>query len=97
MEKQVVPVAKEMELFIPTEVFRKKSNTFQGTTGRDPFNENVRKTSTEANGTAIFEKFVSKLLDNFRRLSFFPKIWKFREVSVPLGISFRLNTRTTWH
>ena len=32
MGKSVVPVGKEMERFVPTEVFREKSNTFQGIT-----------------------------------------------------------------
>ena len=32
MEKPVVPVGKQMERFVPTENFRKKSNTFRGIT-----------------------------------------------------------------
>ena len=32
MEKPVVPVGKQMEWFVPTENFRKKSNTFRGIT-----------------------------------------------------------------
>ena len=44
---------------------------------------------TKSNGTERFWKFVSKIVDNLRRLSFFPEIWKFRKFPVPFGISTR--------
>ena len=43
---------------------------------------------TESNGTECFEKFVSKISVNLWRLSFFSKIWKFREFSVPIEVLF---------
>ena len=38
---------------------------------------------TKSNGTERFWKLISKILDNLQRLSFFPEIWKFREIPVP--------------
>ena len=42
---------------------------------------------TKSNGTEHFWKFVSKIVDNLRRLFFFLEIWKFRKFPVPFGIS----------
>ena len=45
----------------------------------------------------ISKKIVSKIPDNLERLSFFPKIWKFRKFSVPFGIPFGPGTRVHAH
>ena len=47
---------------------------------------------TKSNGTKRFWKFVSKIVDNLRRLSFFLEIWKFRKFPVPFGISTRFES-----
>ena len=47
---------------------------------------------TKSNGTERFWKFVSKIVDNLRRLSFFLEIWKFRKFPVPFGISTRFES-----
>ena len=47
---------------------------------------------TKSNGTERFWKFVSKIVDNLRRLSFFLEIWKFWKFPVPFGISTRFES-----
>ena len=47
---------------------------------------------TKSNGTERFWEFVSKIVDNLRRLSFFLEIWKFRKFPVPFGISTRFES-----
>ena len=47
---------------------------------------------TNSNGTERFWKFVSKIVDNLRRLSFFLEIWKFRKFPIPFGISTRFES-----
>ena len=54
--------------------------------------KNSGNSGTKSNGTERFWKFVSKIVDNLRRLSFFLEIWKFRKFPVPFGISTRFES-----
>ena len=57
-----------------------------GKLGSDPLSQYFRKFRYKINGTEYFENFVSKIPVNISRLSFFPKLWKYRKFSVSFGI-----------
>ena len=62
------------------------------TLGAIPLTKISGNSGTKSNGTERFWKFVSKIVDNLRRLSLFLEIWKFRKFPVPFGISTRFES-----